>query len=456
MGPRLVVVNDVEQERVIELLRLLVASQFCSALRATEARIFVPESPEELRTVAQVQFKVQPTNLNHIIKLLQSSGYPTFDVLDVVSTTEHISSQRRRKTNGFLGDRFQSTRDRLSTLEIHNCIVGASHITFDHCFLIFVASCIATVGLLGDSPVNILASFFVSPLMTMIMATTWGLVISDYTLVRRGLRNMFFGAALAFSMGLLIGTVLSLLKDPDGLASKIHDGNGIFNVFSVNSNEVLARGPPCSATWGTTTAIATFSGITIALGYSNGITNALSGVTLAASLLPPLVNCGLMTAFGFFFPDLRAGPDGDVRLHDIAVVSGGMYVTTVICVTFWSYLTFKAKHIGGLSFRIGALATPAEDELGAEPSEGTNGEPSDRRLVVSCDAARAQPAARSSAAGPLLAGAATAGVVAAATTQTAAKELGTELTDTSSWTGDHHSRHSTATASSLGTIAASP
>jgi len=383
--------------------------------------------------VAQVQFKVQPTNLNHVIKLLQGKGFPTFDVLDVVSSTEHISSQRRQKTNGFLGGYVQSTRDRLSTLEIHNSIVGSSHVTFDHCFLIFVASCIATVGLLGDSPVNILASFFVSPLMSMIMAVTWGFVISDYTLVRRGLRNMFFGACFAFGMGFLIGTCLSLVQDPHGLESNIHGGDGIFHVFSINTKEVLARGPPYDATWGTTTVIASFSGITIALGYSNGITNALSGVTLAASLLPPLVNSGLMTAFGFFFPDLRSGPDLDIKPQDIAIVSAGMYIVTIICVTFWAFLTFKAKHIGGLSFRMGALAPP--EELDKAPSESG--------LTVSDDVVT--PAVPSRAA-PLLAGVHSMSALATASTVSRqAGDMATELADCSSWAGDRRSSRISAT-----------
>ena len=43
----------------------------------------------------------------------------------------------------------------------------------------------------------------------------------------------------------------------------------------------------------------------MALAQSSGIVSALSGVTLSASLLPPVVNAGLMFAFAVVYPDVR-------------------------------------------------------------------------------------------------------------------------------------------------------
>lgn len=80
----------------------------------------------------------------------------------------------------------------MPTLEIHNNIVGSSHLNFDHILCVATgglvltafqaatltgavcaASGIAAIGLLTDSSPFILASFFISPLMGMIMAVTW-------------------------------------------------------------------------------------------------------------------------------------------------------------------------------------------------------------------------------------------------------------------------------------------
>lgn len=65
----------------------------------------------------------------------------------------------------------------MPTLEIHSNIVGSSHLNFDHIMCVCTAAGIAAVGLLTDSSPFILASFFISPLMGMIMAVTWSVLI---------------------------------------------------------------------------------------------------------------------------------------------------------------------------------------------------------------------------------------------------------------------------------------
>ena len=54
--------------------------------------------------------------------------------------------------------------------------------------------------------------------------------------------------------------------------------------------------------------IAMFSGVAIALGFASGISSALSGVALSASLLPPIVNAGLLVVLGWVYPGMRCGP----------------------------------------------------------------------------------------------------------------------------------------------------
>ena len=75
--------------------------------------------------------------------------------------------------------------------------------------------------------------------------------------------------------------------------------------------------------------IAVFSGVAIALGFASGISSALSGVALSASLLPPVVNAGLLLVLGWFYPDMRCGPvepHDQYTLHQVAVVSICLYV----------------------------------------------------------------------------------------------------------------------------------
>merc|ERR1711998_403197 len=99
----------------------------------------------------------------------------------------------------------RSAVDRLSTLEIHSAIEGSSHFNFDHLMCIILASFIAGTGLLTDSDAFILASFFISPLMSMIMSVTWGSTVGDLDLVKRGFRNMMYGFVATFLVGVVLG-----------------------------------------------------------------------------------------------------------------------------------------------------------------------------------------------------------------------------------------------------------
>ncbi|CAK0848328.1 unnamed protein product, partial [Prorocentrum cordatum] len=110
-------------------------------------------------------------------------------------------------------------------------------------------------------------------------------------------------------------------------------GHGVYSFISINSQQIRA-----------------LSGVSTALGQSSGISSTLTGVTVAASLLPPLVNSGLCTVFGLVYPGMRTKDDH--TLHSIALVSFFMYFVTVVFVMVFCYLTFKFKHVGGSSFRI--------------------------------------------------------------------------------------------------------
>mmetsp|Transcript_51314 Transcript_51314/g.109088 ORF Transcript_51314/g.109088 Transcript_51314/m.109088 type:complete len:714 (+) Transcript_51314:16-2157(+) len=348
MGPRLVSVNDLEDHQVHELVQLLHALNCCSNLRGYSTIISspTPEGVLDVQARTQMQFKVIPTCLNRVIKTLQANDFNTFDVTEVMLTTEYVP-QPRQRTKGWLQYfRAISARDRLSTLEIHTAIVSASHLTFDHILLVVIACIVAAIGLLANSAVMILASFFVSPLMTMVMASTWGMVIGDRALVLRGLRNTVIGGIVGFSVSFVLGICLGFFGDLSDMESAAGHGHGLWVLFSVNSQEIISRGPPAAPNLCTNAIIAAISGVLIALGTANGISGALAGVTLAASFLPPLVNCGLTFGLGLTHPHLETNNQHE-RLLAIFPISGLLYLQTCLIMPPFAYLTFKAKRIGG-------------------------------------------------------------------------------------------------------------
>ena len=153
----------------------------------------------------------------------------------------------------------------------------------------------------------------------MSLSATWGMVIRDYDLCARGFRNVLIGASLAWFSGVFVGLLLWINPSQQGLGmfvcKKIYEQflfiahllpillwseDGLYNAsgkelyfgVTINSAQITSRGPPAGANILSTIIIAIFSGIGIALGQTSGISSALSGVALSASLLPPIVNSG--------------------------------------------------------------------------------------------------------------------------------------------------------------------
>jgi len=125
-----------------------------------------------------------------------------------------------------------------------------------------------------------------------------------------------------------------------------------------------------------------------------GAVSALSGVTLSASLLPPVVNAGLMFAFSVVFPELKTCiPNGEYdchedsrgkgsRLVDVASVSLALYGVNVASIVAFAFVTFKLKRISGLTLRsLGAALDEGsdDDEYGLDPGSPRS---SSRRLLL--------------------------------------------------------------------------
>ena len=105
-------------------------------------------------------------------------------------------------------------------------------------------------------------------------------------LMRMGIRN----TVIAITMCLVMGFLLGLLFSP----------------FARRMNwptpEMTGRGQTSTLIAGA--VVATASGFVVGLGVTGGGINSLVGVAISASLLPPIVNCGMMCAFAVLGPSL--------------------------------------------------------------------------------------------------------------------------------------------------------
>ena len=190
----------VQQEPVVtECLKADPAvGQFYVFRHGTMVNALSPDPPES-QEICRIEFQVEGKRVSHAIKSLRQIGlgasFGDIDVAPISCSTQTLPHTRRSERC------CRSFAARMPTLEIHAAIVGGSHLTAEHVLLIVLASIMAACGLLTDNLVLILASFFISPLMSMIIAATWGLVVGDGRLCVRGLRNTLLGMLLCLASG---------------------------------------------------------------------------------------------------------------------------------------------------------------------------------------------------------------------------------------------------------------
>ena len=232
------------------------------------------------------------------------------------------------------------SRGRCSIDEILTNVDSESHLTFEYLALTICAAIIAGVGLVTDSPVVVVSSMLISPLMKPIMCTALALAMSDWSAAWHGLRNEIIGCVLAFAVGLLAGCGLGPL-----ITSTNFGGEWV-----LHSNEILSRGDPVALIAGT--VLAAPSGVALTLCITGGTSAALVGVAISSSLLPPLVNSGICVTLAlaskllWHHPLQTATEEADPAvLFRYAAVSVGMYLLNLFTVILFSVLTFRFKQV---------------------------------------------------------------------------------------------------------------
>ena len=240
----------------------------------------------------------------------------------------------------------------LETLRFIENVEKGSHLTFDYCALLIVASIIAGVGLVTDNTVVIVASMLVSPLMGPILATTVAICCSTsgVTMVqpRLGFVNGLVSLAVSVAMGFAIGLCCAPLKSV---------------VADWPTDEMASRGEVSGLVTGTIIALA--SGVGVSLSSLSSNANSLVGVAISASLLPPAVNAGICWSYALVGGRFAYGP----RLHGedrsdyirIGYVSLALTILNIVCVFVSGWAIFKAK----MQLQMTATASAAKSGLGS-------------------------------------------------------------------------------------------
>jgi len=144
----------------------------------------------------------------------------------------------------------------------------------DFFVLIGLATAIASLGMLLDSPAVVIGAMLVAPLMSPIVGTGLATVLGDTRFLRLSLGAVARGVLLAILVGLLAGLI---------------------TIGQPLTAEVLARTQPNLLDLG----VALFSGMAGAYALCRSdAAGALPGVAIAAALVPPLASIGISLANG--------------------------------------------------------------------------------------------------------------------------------------------------------------
>ncbi|PBC32979.1 uncharacterized protein LOC107995725 isoform X1 [Apis cerana] len=206
-------------------------------------------------------------------------GIGAMPIKDDLARRRKESEERNNAWKAFV----ESIRSKLTVKQVVDGVRSGGDLTFDYVLLVLTADCLAALGLIENSATNVVAAMLVSPLMGPVMSLTFGTIIADRNLQFIGLKSLLLGIFLSILFGFIFGLILGTTEMPWG-----------YNDWP--TDEMKGRGNYRSLWMGVLWALPSGTGVAVAL--LQGSNGPLIGVAISASLLPPVVNCGLFWALG--------------------------------------------------------------------------------------------------------------------------------------------------------------
>ena len=168
---------------------------------------------------------------------------------------------------------FSLSQDSASHEEIRSRLLDGGQVTGTNLCVLICAMVIASVGLNMSSTAVIIGAMLISPIMGSILASAYGNVSADYSL----LRNFMIGFGIQIAISVSAASIyffLSPVKEP--------------------TVELLARTSPTFYD----VLIAFFGGIAGIIGQTrlDKTNTVIPGVAIATALMPPLCTCGYSIA----------------------------------------------------------------------------------------------------------------------------------------------------------------
>jgi uncharacterized hydrophobic protein (TIGR00271 family) len=201
---------------------------------------------------------------------------------------------------------------RVDRVTLADTLRTSSRFNFDFVFLTCAATLIAALGLVDNSGAVVIGAMLLAPLMTPLIGAGSAVVQGNPRFLLETLRSVSFGFLLAVALGALIGLVFQPEMTSQMAA---RDSPGLLDL-----------------------AVAFFSGVAAAYATARpGLSAALPGVAIAASLVPPLATTGIVLTQGR--PILAIGAALLFTTNIIAIILGAALTLVAIGI--------RSRHLHG-------------------------------------------------------------------------------------------------------------
>ncbi len=170
-------------------------------------------------------------------------------------------------------------------------------------FILFavLSGVVASLGLIANLPVIVLASMILGPHMGPIISTSLGMVLGKQEILRKSILTETVGILLSIGVGWGLGSII-----PE----------------TSLTSEILIRTAPTIYDFG----LAVVSGIAISYCYTYGLSTALIGVAVSSALVPPASTIGLTLAMNDFPRVLGSS---------ILLMMNILTINVIVALTFW-------------------------------------------------------------------------------------------------------------------------
>ncbi len=193
-------------------------------------------------------------------------------VLDVSATVPlaEEKEEKKKKTIGKL---------RVSREELYTQITSSAALNYIYISMVVLSTIIAAFGLMTNNTAVIIGAMVIAPLLGPNVAIAFATVLGDLELEKKAFKTFLTGSIIAYVLGTIFGIIFSPSPEIEEINRRIY----------VSFADIV---------------IAIATGIAGVLAFTTGASLSLVGVMVAISLLPPLVNSGLLLGGGHFIYSL--------------------------------------------------------------------------------------------------------------------------------------------------------